>query len=130
MMGGLRAEGLDSLPRMTGPWVNLVTPNYFRVAGVGLRDGRGFTERDRAGTQRVAVVNTTFARIVWPDRNAVGRCLFVGREATDCTTVVGVAESPLEVSIQDTGRIPLYYLPIAQAAAETATAGRLSGGAA
>ena len=126
MIGGLRAEGLDSLPRMTGPWVNLVTPNYFRVAGVGLRDGRGFTEGDRAGTQRVAVVNTTFARIVWPDRNAVGRCLFVG--STDCTTVVGVAESPLEVSIQDTGRIPLYYLPIAQAAAETATAPALSFG--
>ena len=125
-MGGLRAEGLDSLPRMNGPFVNLVTPNYFRVAGVGLRDGRGFTEWDRAGTQRVAVVNTTFARIVWPDRNAVGRCLFVGRE--DCTTVVGVAESPLEFSIQDTGRIPHYYLPIAQAAAETATAGRLSQG--
>ena len=123
-MGGLRAEGLDRLPRMNGPFVNLVTPNYFRVAGVGLRDGRGFTEGDRAGTQRVAVVNTTFARIVWPDRNAVGRCLFVGRE--DCTTVVGVAESPLEFSLQDTGRIPHYYLPIAQAAAETATAGRLS----
>ena len=127
-MGGLRAEGLDSLPRMNGPFVNLVTPNYFRVAGVGLRDGRGFTERDRAGTQRVAVVNTTFARIVWPDRNAVGRCLFVGREATDCTTVVGVAESPLEFSIQETGRIPHYYLPIAQAATETATAGRFSRG--
>ena len=127
-MGGLRAEGLDSLPRMNGPFVNLVTPNYFRVAGVGLRDGRGFTEGDRAGTQRVAVVNTTFARVVWPDRNAVGRCLFVGREATACTTVVGVAESPLEFSLQDTGRIPHYYLPIAQAAAETATAGRLSRG--
>ncbi len=127
MIGGLRAAGLDSLPRMAGPWVNLVTPNYFRVAGVGLRDGRGFTDWDRAGTQRVAVVNTTFARIVWPDRNAVGRCLFVGHEATDCTTVVGVAESPLEVSIQDTGRVPLYYLPIAQAAvAETTTAALLS----
>ena len=127
-MGGLRAEGLDSLPRMNGPFVNLVTPNFFNVAGQRIRDGRSFTEGDRAGTQRVAVVNTTFARIVWPDRNAVGRCLFVGREATDCTTVVGVAESPLEFSLLDTGRIPHYYLPIAQAAAETATAGRLRRG--
>ena len=127
-MGGLRAEGLDRLPRMNGPFVNLVTPNFFRVVGQGIRDGRGFTEGDRAGAQKVAVVNTTFARIVWPDRNAVGRCLFVGREATDCTTVVGVAESPLEMGLQDTDRIPHYYLPIAQAAAETATAGRLSQG--
>ena len=127
-MGGLRAEGLDRLPPMNGPFVNLVTPNFFRVVGQGIRDGRGFTEGDRAGAQKVAVVNTTFARLVWPDRNAVGRCLFVGREATDCTTVVGVAESPLEMGLQDTGRVPHYYLPIAQVAAETATAERLSRG--
>ena len=127
-MGGLRAEGIDRLPRMNGPFVNLVTPNFFRVVGQGIRDGRGFTEGDRAGAQKVAVVNTTFARLVWPDRNAVGRCLFVGREATDCTTVVGIAESPLEMGLQDSGRVPHYYLPIAQAAAETATAERLSRG--
>ena len=127
-MGGLRAEGLDRLPLMNGPFVNIVTPNFFRVAGQGIRDGRGFTEEDRAGAQKVVVVNTTFARSVWPDRNAVGRCLFVGREATDCTTVVGVAESPLEMGLEDTGRVPHYYLPIAQAAAETATAERLSTG--
>ena len=113
-MGGLRADGTDRLPRMNDPFVNLVTSNYFRVAGQGIHDGRGFTQWDRAGTQKVAVVNTTFARIVWPGKDAVGRCLFVGREATDCTTVVGVAESPLEFGLQETDRIPHYYLPLEQ----------------
>ena len=125
-MGGLRAEGLDRLPLMNGPFVNLVTSDFFRVAGLDIRDGRGFTAWDRAGAQRVAVVNTTFARIVWPDRDAVGRCLFVGREATDCTTVVGVVEAPLEFGLQDTHRIPHTYLPLDQASEETATALRLS----
>ena len=106
-MGGLRTEELDRLPVMQGPFVNLVTPNFFRVAGQRIRDGRGFTEEDRAGTRRVAVVNTTFARNVWPDRNAVGRCLFIGRDATDCTTVIGVAEAPLEMGLDDSGRVPL-----------------------
>ena len=110
-----RAEGLERLPRMNGPFVNLVTPNFFSVVGLAIRAGRGFTEWDRAGTQKVAIVNSTFARLVWPGRNAVGRCLFVGGEATDCTTVVGVAESPLEFGLQDTDRIPHYYLPLAQA---------------
>ena len=100
---------------MNGPFVNLVTPNFFSVVGLTIRDGRGFTEWDRAGTQKVVIVNSTFARFVWPGRNAVGRCLFVGGEATDCTTVVGVAESPLEFGLQDTDRIPQYYLPLAQA---------------
>ena len=127
-MGGLRADGLDRLPPMNGPFVNFVTPNFFRVVGQSIRDGRDFTEGDRAGAQKVAVVNATFARTVWPDRNAVGRCLFVGREATDCTTVVGVAESPLEMGLQDSGRVPHYYLPIDQAATGTVTAERLSQG--
>ena len=127
-MGGLRAEGLDRFPLMDGPFVNLVAPNFFRVAGQRIRDGRGFTESDRAGTQRVVVVNTTFARNVWPDRNAVGRCLFIGREATDCTTVVGIAEAPLEMGLEDTGRVPHFYLPIAQAAAQPATEERLNSG--
>ena len=94
--------------------MNLVTSNYFRVAGQGMHDGRGFTPWDRAGTQKVAVVNTTFARIVWPGKDAVGRCLFVGGEATDCTTVVGAAESPLEFGLQEADRIPHYYLPLEQ----------------
>ena len=107
--------------------MNLVTSDFFRVAGLDIRDGRGFTAWDRAGAQRVAVVNTTFARIVWPDRDAVGRCLFVGREATDCTTVVGVGGGArLEFGLQDTHRIPHTYLPLDQASEETATALRLS----
>ena len=127
-MGGLRAEGLARFPRMEGPFVNLVAPNFFRVAGQSIRDGRGFTESDRSGAPRVVVVNTTFARNVWPDRNAVGRCLFVGREATDCTTVVGVVESPLEMGLDDTGRVPHFYLPLAQAAAQPAAGERLNRG--
>ena len=127
-MGGLRAEGLARFPLMEGPFVNLVAPNFFRVAGQRISDGRGFTGSDRAGAQRVVVVNTTFARNVWPDRNAVGRCLFIGRQATDCTTVIGVVESPLEMGLEDTGRVPHFYLPIAQAAAQPAAGGRLNRG--
>ncbi len=122
-MGGLRAEGLDRLPDMNGPYVNHVTPNYFRVAGLDVREGRGFTDSDRAGTPRVAVVNSTFARLVWPGQGAVGRCLFVGREASDCTAVVGVAESAHEFGVQDGHRIPHYYLPVEQARANAETAG-------
>ena len=111
---------------MNGPYVNYVTPNFFRVAGLDVRAGRGFTAWDRAGTQRVAVVDTALARLVWPGQNAVGRCLFVGREASDCTTVVGVAESALDFGLQDVDRLPHYYLPLDQAAADAETAENLA----
>ncbi len=116
-MRALRTDGLDRYLLTVAPFENYVTPNFFRVAGLDIRDGRSFTELDRAGAQKVAVVNAPFADGAWPGERAVGRCLFVG-EASDCTTVVGVAESALEFGLRDTNRAPHYYMPLDQAAAD------------
>ena len=136
----LRVDGLDGLPFGEGPYVSFVTPGFFRVAGLGIREGRGFGEGDRAGAPRVAVVNTAFARLAWPGGRVVGRCLFVGRDAADCATVVGVVETPLERGLgggptasvsgrganSDAADIPQYYLPLEQAASGPATSGTAS----
>ena len=133
----LRVDGLDGLPFREGPYVSFVTPGFFGVAGLAIRDGRGFAEGDRAGAPKVAVVNTSFARLAWPGGHAIGRCLFVGRDAADCATVVGVVETPLERGLGggpiasasgrggslDAADIPQYYLPLAQAASDAATSG-------
>jgi predicted permease len=44
-----------------GAGFNMVTPEYFRAFGLQMDKGRGFTDQDRAGSVRVAVVNATFA---------------------------------------------------------------------
>jgi len=84
-----------------------------------VREGRAFTQWDGEGAQKVAVVNTSFARQAWPGRSAVGGCLFVSGDA-DCTTVVGVVESAVEWGVGETGNDPAYYLPIAQASSDPA----------
>ncbi len=122
-----RPEGLDSLPPTFAPFENHVTPNFFRVSGLDIRDGRGFTERDRAGTQKVSVVNAAFARQIWPGQSAVGRCLFLQEETSDCTTVVGVAESALEFGLRETNRVGHFYVPLGQAAADPQTAEAVRG---
>ena len=119
---GLRVDGPDDIPFEEGPYVSFVTPGFFRVAGLGIREGRGFAEGDRAGARKVAVVNTAFARQAWLGARAIGRCLFVGSDAADCSTVVGVVETPLERGL-DADSIPQYYLPIAQGASDAATSG-------
>ncbi|MYB19704.1 MAG: FtsX-like permease family protein [Holophagales bacterium] len=122
-MPGPRVEGLDRLPFNEGPYVGLTTSNFFRVAGLAIVEGRGFTEWDRAETQKVAVVDTTFAHGVWPGRSAVGQCLFFGETSTDCTTVVGVVESALDRGLLDADRAAVYYLPISQASSNPIQAG-------
>lgn len=118
--GDLRIEGFDLLPLRDRPHVNLTTPNFFRVAGLDIREGRGFDQWDREGAQKVAVVDTSFAEQAWPGQSAVGRCLFVGNDA-DCRTVVGVVESTRNWGLE--AAYPVYYLPISQASSDPALAG-------
>jgi predicted permease len=113
--GGLRVEGRDSLPPFFSPFENYVSPNFFNVTGLQIREGRGFTQWDREGTERVAVVDATFAARVWSGESGVGRCLYVGSAESACTTVVGVVEATLEFGLFDSDRDPVYYLPLSQA---------------
>ena len=53
--------------------VTTVSTGYFKTMGVGIVEGRAFTEDDRPDTPRVAVVNETLARRVWPGQSAIGK---------------------------------------------------------
>jgi hypothetical protein len=53
--------------------VTTVSPEYFRTMGVAIVEGRAFTDADRPDTPRVAIVNETLARRVWPGQSAIGQ---------------------------------------------------------
>ena len=63
-----------------------VTPDYFAALQIPLLSGRTFTHADGPTTQKVAIVNQTFARRFLHGANPVGRHLF------DNMAVVGVVE--------------------------------------
>jgi predicted permease len=73
------------------PWV-AVTPDYFRVLGLPLLEGRLLDERDALGANLLAVVvDRAWAKRFFPNASAVGRRIREGG-CTTCpwTTVVGV----------------------------------------
>lgn len=73
------------------PMVIAVNPTYFKTFGTRLLRGRELTEQDQRGSPLVAVVNAAAASRLWPQRNPVGRQIFVGDSATgEWLTVVGV----------------------------------------
>lgn len=81
----------------------IVTPDYFKVLHIPLKRGRTFTEQDRGGTQRVAVIDESLARHFWPDypagQNPVGQHLRVGgvnKEPAEIIGIVGDAHQDLE----------------------------------
>lgn len=50
-----------------------VTPGYLDTLGIPLRSGRFFTDRDRAGSEPVVVIDERLARQYWPDEEPVGQ---------------------------------------------------------
>jgi putative ABC transport system permease protein len=53
-------------------WLNVVTPKYFRVMGIPVLAGRGFTDSDVSGAP-VTVVTEETARRYWPGQSAIGK---------------------------------------------------------
>jgi len=114
----LRVSGRDSLPQLPtgGPFFNAVTPEYFAALGIRIVRGRGFTEADGQDSARVTVVGQTFARLVWPGEDPVGKCLYVGDDQTTCVQVVGVV-SNARLSELVEGPVLQYYLPVTRGSA-------------
>lgn len=77
-----------------------VSPDFFRVTGTVIREGRPFDERDAADAEPVAIVNETVAGILWPEGKAVGQTLWAGESSY---RVVGVAKNGKYISIGETG---------------------------
>lgn len=70
-------------------WLDVVSPDYFRLMGISLITGRWFTDADEAGGPPVVVVSAATAKRFWPNGDAVGRQVRFVKETT-WRTVVGV----------------------------------------
>lgn len=90
---------------------NIVSPGYFATLGIPLVAGRAFELSDVANAPRVAVVNETFARQLWPGQNAIGQTLVNDEGQT--LTVVGVARDAKYRSLGDAPERQ-FYVPTAQ----------------
>ncbi len=87
----LLPEGQPNVPLAERPFVDIeaVSPQWFQTMRVPLRGGREFTAADNAEAPKVVMVNETFARRFWPNQNAVGKRILVGRGPNQ-SEVIGI----------------------------------------
>jgi putative ABC transport system permease protein len=93
-----------------------VTPDYFKLMGLALIDGREFrpTEDDKAPA--VAIVNQAFTQRYFPNRNSVGRKFWMnGRDKPGITIVGEIANGRTDDLTQAPS--PEIYMPLWQAQA-------------
>jgi putative ABC transport system permease protein len=88
--GGSADVLIEGEPHPTRVELGVVTPDYFRVMGIPVKEGRFFLDADRDGAPRTVIVNEAFARRYCPDaRCAVSRLKFGGNQQP-WLTIVGV----------------------------------------
>lgn len=96
----------------------VVTPGFFQTIGASLREGRLFTDDDRANTTPVMVINETFANLHWPGQSPIGKRFHVSFNTTKLDdrrwlTIIGVVKEIRERGI-DAELKQAMYMPEAQ----------------
>jgi hypothetical protein len=90
------------------------SPSFFATAGTRIVSGRAFTAEDRAGAAPVVVVNEALAKGLWPNEDAIGKCIKVGADTAPCRAVVGIAENVKFGAIGGEQPDLILHLPISQ----------------
>ena len=72
--------------------VDVVSPDYFSTMGIPLLKGRDFTGQDGPESQRVVIVDESFAELWWPEEDPLEkRFKFGGHDSSnEWMTVIGV----------------------------------------
>jgi predicted permease len=103
-------------PRSSDPdfvFANSVDARYFSTMGIGILDGRGIEDRDRADGQRVAVISETLARHYYGDTSPIGQTFRWGRRVpSEPVVIVGVARDSRR-TLRDAPP-PMIYTPLDQ----------------
>jgi putative ABC transport system permease protein len=114
MSFGFIGEGQPVADSATAPQaeMRIVTGAYFKTIGVPLLRGRTFDDRDRTGTEEVAVISRSFARRIWGDVDPVGRRIS-GDAGGSWIRVIGVAGDVRDQAL-DKAPADVFYVPFGQ----------------
>jgi putative ABC transport system permease protein len=102
-----------------GADVRVISPGYFGALGIPIELGRVFGDADRLGTTPVVVINHAMARAYWPDRDPIGRHIWIGKPMGPANTepapreIVGIVADIRESSLAAVPE-PTMYFPYGQ----------------
>jgi predicted permease len=107
---GIFVRGV-TYPRGQGPIAHprIIDWRYLKTMGIPLRAGRDFTERDRADSEKVIILNEKAAKTLWPGQDPIGRLVMYNGERR----VVGVVANVRHLSLEQEGGLEAY-IPVAE----------------
>ncbi|HEU5181153.1 MAG TPA: ABC transporter permease [Candidatus Polarisedimenticolia bacterium] len=115
----IEGSSVESGDQPSANWY-AVSPDYFKVLGIPLVKGRLFNERDDRTSVRVAVVNETFVKRLFPGVDPIGRKLRMGNDTDTVREIVGVVKDVKHYGLESKNTLQMYE-PIAQIPQDTYT---------
>jgi predicted permease len=91
---------------------SVVSPEYLQTMDIAMVRGQGFDSTIRENTPRVAIINETAARQIWPNEDPIGKRFTFFRD-TNATQVIGIARDSTYNALGEPPR-PYMYVPLIQ----------------
>ncbi len=111
---GLGAKGqVYERGKRPSPLVRIVDDGYLTTMRIPLRAGRNFTEADNLTSERVVLVNETFAGILWPGQDPLGRIITPTLGPAQEYRVIGVVGGVRYFGFEKDSGLEVYF-PIRQ----------------
>jgi putative ABC transport system permease protein len=105
-------DGRPPLPPGAGQSTNFysISADYFKAMGIPLLQGRVFTERDTKDSPKVAVINETMAKKMFPDEDPLGKRITFGRrdDKPEWFEIVGIVGDVKHYGLDQTTTMQTY----------------------
>ncbi|MEO8034077.1 MAG: FtsX-like permease family protein, partial [Acidobacteriota bacterium] len=106
-------QGTDSRGILTLP-LTVVSDDYFKVLGLGLRSGRLFDSTDNSASLNVAIVDENMAARYWPDHDVLSQRVRLNpKEDGPWLTIIGVVAAVTDGPYR--ANMGVLYRPLRQA---------------
>jgi predicted permease len=104
----------DQPDKLQSVQMRMISPDYFRVMEIAVRQGRAFTDADNRAAPPAAIVNEAFVKRFFDGQSPFTRQLSVGRGTGDpLRQIVGVVSDVKQQGL-DHPAPPIVYVPIPQ----------------
>ncbi len=91
---------------------SVMSPEYLQTMGIAMVRGQGFDSTVRENTPRVAIINETAAKQIWPNEDPIGKRFTFFRD-TSATQVIGIVRDSTYNTLGEQPR-PYMYVPLMQ----------------
>jgi predicted permease len=111
---GVDGNPVPEAPGRSNVYFNAISPGYFQTVGMQLLQGRDFGKEETAASPGVAIVNEFLAKRYFPNQNALGRQITMGRNNNRRDLqIVGIVRNAKYQRLEEEPR-SIAYLPYLQ----------------